>query len=899
MLTILLCTIVATLMAGHHIIYLQESNRINESQSAILRDAHVAVGGSAAALKTFAALHPYGTSSKETFVENHSQYLLTDNLAINSVGRFENAGDLSLPITDALADIGELDTLNGLDLGNFDQVRERLPQAIEADEVVVIQAPDQWPVTADLVLLQPSYHISPIPAEDATRESTFIGGYWAGINFQDILNVFYSAPDMATVDSVVSITHSHFDAESHGAESIDTHSGSDEHSAENNHVVYVATFKSNRSNWFPSFFQPIVRDRVLSLGNDQIVISVVSNPTLSLMSVVLGALVTGFLISLYLICLTVVYNRRRGNHQKLQALQAVTRERAKAERTLNSISESVIALDELLNITYVNQAAISALGVDPDEVIGAPVLQVTKFYEIENTGATFDLATALSALEIGDSAELDIIIYDKNHVMQSMQLSMTNSAENELHASRFTLVLRDVSAERALTRELEYQANHDSLTGVWNRYYFEKRLNDMVESAQRKQITHALVYMDLDQFKIVNDTCGHTAGDRLLKELTQNLSAVLRPGDVLARLGGDEFGLLVINAAHEDAVQVAERVFSFFQNSVFYHEGKAFPVRASIGFVPINEKSCSIGDVLSAADIACYAAKDGGRNSLNIYSEDNAHIAQRHQEMNWLPRLQAALKDNHFQLLVQAVADTQTKDIEHYEFLLRLRRPDGSVVTPMQFIQAAERYDLMKDIDRWVIKAAIQDIAEHHEALGGKASYSINLSGQSAADASLLPFIEECINEAQIPAHIIWFEITETAAITHFQVAVELFQKLRAMGAKVALDDFGSGLSSFGYLKNLPVDVIKIDGQFVKNLEHDHIDREMVSAIHRVAQTMGICSVAEFVESEKSLEQLAAIGVDLAQGYHIARPCSLEDAVRQHQRRTSGKDDGADLSSAA
>jgi len=467
------------------------------------------------------------------------------------------------------------------------------------------------------------------------------------------------------------------------------------------------------------------------------------------------------------------------------------------------------------------------------------------------------------------------------------------------YAARYTVVLRDVSAERALTRELEYQANHDSLTGTWNRFYFEKRLAVLVESAKKKGMTHALVYMDLDQFKIVNDTCGHAAGDRLLRELTRNLDAVLRPGDVLARLGGDEFGLLVVNANHEEGVQVAERIFNFFQNSVFYHEGKAFPVRASIGFVPISEHTGDVGDVMSAADMACYTAKDGGRNNLNVYSEENAHIAQRHQEMNWLPRLQTALKDDHFQLLVQGVAETQSKSIEHYEFLLRLRRSDGTVVTPMQFIQAAERYDLMKDIDRWVIRAATLEIAAHREALGGECTFSINLSGQSAADSSLLPFIQECLETTNVPASCIWFEITETAAITHFQVATELFQKLRTMGAKVALDDFGSGLSSFGYLKNLPVDVIKIDGQFVRNLQNDHIDREMVRAIHRVAQTMGIVSVAEFVETENALTQLAEIGVDLAQGYHIAHPCSLEEAIARYEAEKRGQDDDTGLSSAA
>ncbi len=887
MLTIVLGTLVAIQFVGYRIIYLQESNRITESTSAIVRDVAKAMNEARTSLKTFAAMH-YDDSVTGSFNAKYADFLLADNPAIGSIGRVMRESDDSLSITHVQSKNEDMQLIVGWDLNQYAVISSILPTAVASNKMAAVVTPESWPDSSDFLFLQPGYQYSVGSSPYDIMEHAFSGGYWSTFSFDGVMNGFYADPATATVELQVNIS------ETTGVDQAIPGVGET-----GSATVFNRHFTSNRVAWFSFLFAPLESSQTYHLGKASFIVSVNGQPAASSLAVLVGALATGFTSSIFLVCFAIVFLRRRSNHEKMQASDALTQERAKAARTLNSITESVIALDTNFNVTYMNDAGISVLGLDSDTVVGSSVNEVTKLYDVENNGALFNLTEALQALNNGEGAELDVMLYDKNNVSQSMQLSMTNSTDSPSESGRYTLVLRDVSAERALTRELEYQANHDSLTGVWNRFYFEKRLKVLVDSTRRQPITHALVYMDLDQFKIVNDTCGHTAGDRLLRELTRNLSAVLRPGDVLARLGGDEFGLLVINASHEDAVQVAERIFGFFQNSVFYHEGKAFPVRASIGFVPINGNSGSLEDVLSAADIACYSAKDSGRNSLNVYSEENAHIAQRHQDMNWLPRLQKALKDDHFQLLVQAVADTQTKHIEHYEFLLRLCRSDGSVVTPMQFIQAAERYDLMKDIDRWVIRAATQEIAKHHAALGGHCSYSINLSGQSAADASLLPFIEECIAHADIPASCIWFEITETAAITHFQVAVELFQQLRAMGSKVALDDFGSGLSSFGYLKNLPVDVIKIDGQFVKNLEHDSIDREMVAAIHRVAQAMGIVSVAEFVESEKSLNQLADIGVDLAQGYHIAHPCSLQEAIANYSANKKRDDKDSGLSSAA
>jgi len=365
--------------------------------------------------------------------------------------------------------------------------------------------------------------------------------------------------------------------------------------------------------------------------------------------------------------------------------------------------------------------------------------------------------------------------------------------------------------------------------------------------------------------------------------LTDHLQSIVRKADVLARLGGDEFGLIIVDAAAQDAEQIAEKVYDFFQSYVFQYEDDAFAVRASIGFVPINEHSGQISDIFAAADISLYAAKDNGRNNLSYYSDTDESMTSRHQEMSWLPRLNHALQNDRFRMLVQPIVSiSQQQNIappQHFEFLLRLLDDDDNEVTPYLFIQAAERYELMDQIDRWVIENAMQIISNLPVDIAKNCTFSINLSGQSVADAGLHLFIKRKMKEFDITAEQLWFELTETAAIKQFSVAKEFMENMRKMGSKVALDDFGSGLSSFGYLKNLPIDVLKIDGQFVKDLATNEIDQEMVRSIDNIGKAMGIATVAEFVESAEIMNVLRAIGVDYAQGYYIGKPSTIEDAL--------------------
>lgn len=892
----LVLSVWASLFAGYRYTQLQESTLVNSTAEAAARDIYNALSDSRIALNKFGAAHRGLDEADEGFNDVYAEMFLKENPAISSVGSFQYVYDWLLPVDNAGSSKGSISDLLNINLAGDSALRQAVATAVSSNNVASGVTPASWPDDADVVLIQPHYQFAALPPFNQSLEESFSGGFWMSISFEGLMNGFYADPDAAKLNARITVTQANPRPLDNSTQLSDGKKPVQQPLPEPS-TVFTQEYPSNRVAWFTKLFSPVVSSREVFVGASRVMVNVEGQPGFSVTNLLVGLVVMGFIFTITLVLLFMFFSRKLATIEKLNVLRAVTRERAKAERALNSIAETVITLDDKHQVSYINRIGLNVLGVDYEQLLGHDIQAALKLYETEKNGVEFDVCARLNELAIGEAFETDVLVYDSDRVAKSMLLSMTNSTDRLAKIKRYTLVLRDVSEERTLTKELEYQANHDFLTGIWNRYYFENHLKQLVDRAQLGKATHGLVYMDLDQFKLVNDTCGHVAGDRLLCELTTNLKAVLRPGDVLARLGGDEFGLLVVNADQEESLQVAQRIHTFFQNSVFYHEMKAFPVRASIGYVFIDERSSSVSDVLSAADMACYSAKDTGRNNLKIYSEDNADIAQQQADMNWLPRLRKALKEDQFTLFLQAVADTTTQEIKHYEFLLRLRGDKGELILPHHFIQAAERYDLMRAIDQWVIKKATQMVAEHSEALGGQCSFSINLSGQSAADVSFLPYIENCIVESGIEASSLWFEITETAAISHFQVAVQLFQKLRSLGAKVALDDFGSGLSSFGYLKNLPVDVIKIDGQFVRNIETDLIDQAMVRAIHEVSNTMGIESVAEFVESEAAMRQLAQIGVTLAQGYIIAKPCPINEAIARYQQ---GLDDSSSgMSSAA
>ncbi|MDE2252142.1 MAG: EAL domain-containing protein, partial [Gammaproteobacteria bacterium] len=442
------------------------------------------------------------------------------------------------------------------------------------------------------------------------------------------------------------------------------------------------------------------------------------------------------------------------------------------------------------------------------------------------------------------------------------------------------LVFHDVSEARELNRRLSYHASHDVLTGLVNRREFEHRMERALKSAKARETSYALCYIDLDQFKIVNDTCGHSAGDALLGQVGALLKSKVRWRDTLSRLGGDEFGILLESCSLDEAMRMAETLREAVRNFRFTWEERVFRLGASIGVVPVTAENEDVASVISAADSACQAAKEQGRNRVHSFAENDIELMRRRREMQWAARINAALEEGRFELYRMAIQPLQKVETgAHYELLLRMRDEAGRIISPDNFIVAAERYNITPNIDRWVIENAFRWLVSEADERERLAMCSINLSGQSLGDDKFLPFVIEQFQKSGIEASKICFEITETAAVASFSQANRFIQALKELGCKFALDDFGTGLSSFGYLKHFPVDFLKIDGSFVREILHDPIDREMVRSINEIGHLTGKQTIAEFAENAEIIQMLTSIGIDYAQGYGISQPTRVLKAV--------------------
>ena len=448
------------------------------------------------------------------------------------------------------------------------------------------------------------------------------------------------------------------------------------------------------------------------------------------------------------------------------------------------------------------------------------------------------------------------------------------------HILYYEGTLTDITEAHELSRQLSYEASHDALSGLINRREFEIRLQRALDSAQATATSHAVCYLDLDQFKVINDTCGHVAGDELLRQLAQLLQSRVRSNDALARLGGDEFGLLLHDCSMADALGIANALLRAVEQYQFVWGASTFTVGASIGVVPLSGNFRRITQVLQAADAACYAAKDQGRNRVHVYQEDDAVVAQRHGEMQWVARVKRALTENRFLLEAQPIVPILAEPspaLRSYELLLRMRELDGSIVPPGAFLPAAERYNLTQRLDRWVISSALHWLAANPATTERIGRVYVNLSGDSLGDPQLHDFIRAVLDETRVAPTKVGFEITETAAIGNLTRANQLIAELRRLGCAFSLDDFGSGVSSFAYLKALTVDWLKIDGLFVGNIVHDRVDYEMVRSITDIGHVMGKKVVAESVESAAVLDRLKQIGVDYAQGHALGAPVGLSN----------------------
>lgn len=436
----------------------------------------------------------------------------------------------------------------------------------------------------------------------------------------------------------------------------------------------------------------------------------------------------------------------------------------------------------------------------------------------------------------------------------------------------------EISKRKNAEQKLQYMASHDSLTGLTNRSAFETYLSNVLEQCQLNNTKHCLLYMDLDQFKLVNDTCGHRAGDMLLVQLSERFKSLLSASNAIARFGGDEFCILLENHTATQAMKVAQEIRHSVEAFRFLWQGRSFNLGISIGMVELHSNNCVLNEVLSFADTACYTAKELGRNRIHQYTACDQSMQARQNEMLQVSEISEALARDHFVLYCQDIASLQTQDKGfHYEILLRMRGESGRLLAPGQFLPAAERYGLMTRIDRWVIQHYFLWLSQHPEHLKQLDKCAINLSGLTLSDDKIQAFILDCFDKYNIPYHKICFEITETVAIMQLDKTLNFIQCFKALGCHFSLDDFGSGFSSYVYLKNLPVDYLKIDGCFVKDMIEDKVDMAMVKSICEVAKAIGIESIAEFVENDAIREELLNIGVGYAQGYGISRPKPLQE----------------------
>ena len=502
----------------------------------------------------------------------------------------------------------------------------------------------------------------------------------------------------------------------------------------------------------------------------------------------------------------------------------------------------------------------------------------------EETSIVMEQVFKLQGLMLGRLGELVQLEQQKTQEALTISRRHYNSTRQLLFAlTGFALlfsllvartVINHVSAKN---RQLAYQASHDPLTGLINRHEFECRVERAIQNAKVQATTHTLLYLDLDQFKIVNDTCGHAAGDELLQQLSQLLLGSVRHRDTLSRLGGDEFGMLFENCPLDKAVEIANSLLTSIQEFNFTWGESSFTLGISIGVVPIDHSTSDIASAMSAADSACYIAKEAGRNQLQIAHMGDRRLQERHGEMQWASRLTRALEKDQFTLYFQPVIPCANKS-RHYtylEILVRLIDDDGTVIAPGAFLHAAEKYNMVSSIDRWVIENSMAWLAETEKSDGRPITISINLSGQTIGSPDMLKFIIDKMEETGAPAEQIIFEVTETAAIENITSATSFMLTLRGCGFRFSLDDFGSGLSSFTYLKKLPVDFLKIDGAFVRDILSDPVDYAMVRSINELGQLLGKETIAEFVETTGLADELERMGVNYVQGYAFAKPRPL------------------------
>jgi len=594
----------------------------------------------------------------------------------------------------------------------------------------------------------------------------------------------------------------------------------------------------------------------------------VHDNTLKLMKVLapltllLGLLIAGFVL-----------------RQTRRAENALYREKEQAEVTLHSIADAVITTDAGNRVSYLNPVAERLTGWSNTEARDKPLSDIYQVLH-EATRKPIDHPALLGDLDgpvVGLARNSLLVARDGQEFAVEDSVAPIRGHDNRITGK--VLVFRDVTHSRDFARQLSWQANHDALTGLPNRRGFETELNRLLDTARSQRKQHALLYIDLDQFKLVNDSCGHAAGDELLKQLAMTLQEKIRNSDTLARLGGDEFGVLLDGCSPDKAGQLADTLREASEQFRFTHGGKTFKTASSIGLVCINADSGDLHSLLSAADAACYMAKDKGRNRVWLHQPDDVELQQRRGEMQMISRLTHAVEENRFTLYTQAIEPLFPEQgrLPLQEILVRMLDEDGEIILPAAFIPAAERYGIMPSIDRWVVRETFRQLSRENTPT--PRIRCINVSNQSLSDDGFLDYVLHQLEGSGADPKLCCFEITETTAIANWQRATDFVLTLKEIGCHFALDDFGSGMASFSYLRDLPVDLVKIDGSFVRSMVNNRTDLAMVQAIHGIAHEMGIGTIAESVESEEIRVALRQIGIDYLQGFAVHRPVPLGEKI--------------------
>lgn len=565
-----------------------------------------------------------------------------------------------------------------------------------------------------------------------------------------------------------------------------------------------------------------------------------------------------------------------------------------AHTALQTITQAVIAIDGSGTVQYCNPSAATLLTFTPitekpENVLGQAIQQVLSLFDQQTQQPLSDFFEQVDHADRGFELRDRAIVRTVDQVEVAIDLAVTPIYDAKHNRIGAVILIQDVTQARAAKQALSWQAQHDPLTNLVNRREFETQLERIIQTAQDQATTHTLCYIDLDQFKIVNDTCGHNAGDELLRRLAQIFRHEVRRSDVLSRIGGDEFGILFYDCGLHQAQQIVERIHQQISQFRFVWAEQSFNVSASFGLVQIDADNEGLTAVLRAADAACYAAKEAGRNRIHLYYSDDGELARQRGERLWISQIHQAIEEERFQLYAQDIVpiaperdfiDNNHADElrfeRHVEILLRMVDRDGKIIPPGCFIPAAERYSLMTTLDKVVIQTFFESYATACLSHSGRpldsCLYAINLSARSLNDAEFIHFVKAQFQQYRLPPHIICFEITETAAISNVEQASQFIQELKQMGCHFALDDFGSGMNCFAYLKQLKIDYLKIDGSFIKNIDREKIDQELVTCMHRIAYALGVKTVAEWVENDAILQTLKQLGIDYAQGYGIHQP---------------------------